>query len=163
MNKTIVCLLLMLCGTVGTALAQIPKATLRDIDGRAVSTDTLRNNGKPFVIDFFATWCKPCLRELDAISEVYDDWQRETGMKIFAVSIDQAQNTNKVRPLVEQKGWTYDVLLDPNADFRRAFGGQIIPFVVVCDGSGKIVYQHNGYAEGAETEILDKLKELAGK
>lgn len=160
MRKILLCMLVMLCGFVSTAEAQLPKVTLRDIDGKTVSTDTLRNGGKPFIIDFFATWCKPCNRELDAISEVYEDWQKETGVKIYAVSIDQAQNINKVRPLVEQKGWNYDVLLDPNSDFRRAFGGQIIPFVVVCDGDGKVVFQHNGYTEGAENELYDKVKQL---
>lgn len=160
MRKIIASMLVMLCGFVCTAQAQLPKVTLRDIDGKTVSTDTLRNNGKPFIIDFFATWCKPCNRELDAISEVYEDWQKETGVKIYAVSIDQAQNINKVRPLVEQKGWSYDVLLDPNSDFRRAFGGQMIPFVVVCDADGKVVFQHNGYTEGAENELYDKVKQL---
>ncbi|GJG67997.1 TlpA disulfide reductase family protein [Prevotella lacticifex] len=160
MRKILLCMLVMLCGFVSTAEAQLPKVTLRDIDGKTVSTDTLRNGGKPFIIDFFATWCKPCNRELDAISEVYEDWQKETGVKIYAVSIDQAQNINKVRPLVEQKGWNYDVLLDPNSDFRRAFGGQMIPFVVVCDADGKVVFQHNGYTEGAENELYDKVKQL---
>lgn len=160
MRKILLCMLVMLCGFVSTAEAQLPKVTLRDIDGKTVSTDTLRNGGKPFIIDFFATWCKPCNRELDAISEVYEDWQKETGVKIYAVSIDQAQNINKVRPLVEHKGWNYDVLLDPNSDFRRAFGGQMIPFVVVCDGDGKVVFQHNGYTEGAENELYDKVKQL---
>lgn len=160
MRKILLCMLVMLCGFVSTADAQLPKVTLRDIDGKTVSTDTLRNGGKPFIIDFFATWCKPCNRELDAISEVYEDWQKETGVKIYAVSIDQAQNINKVRPLVEQKGWNYDVLLDPNSDFRRAFGGQMIPFVVVCDADGKVVFQHNGYTEGAENELYDKVKQL---
>ena len=73
-----------------TVQAQLPKVTLKDINGKAVSTDTLSNGGQPFIIDFFATWCKPCNRELDAISEVYEEWQQETGVKIIAVSIDQA-------------------------------------------------------------------------
>ena len=102
---------------VTTASAQLPKVTLKSIDGKTVSTDTLSNNGKPFIIDFFATWCKPCNRELSAISEVYEDWQEETGVKIYAISIDQAQNINKVKPLVDSHGWQYDVLLDPNSDF----------------------------------------------
>ena len=159
MKKLLLATLLLL-GIVTTASAQLPKVMLKSIDGKSVSTDTLSNNGKPFIIDFFATWCKPCNRELDAISEVYEDWQKETGVKIYAVSIDQAQNINKVRPLVEQKGWNYDVLLDPNSDFRRAFGGQMIPFVVVCDADGKVVFQHNGYTEGAENELYDKVKQL---
>ena len=159
MKKLFFALFLMVAGTLA-ASAQLPAVTLKTIDGKTVKTDTLHNDGKPIIIDFFATWCKPCNRELDAISEVYEDWQKNTGVKIFAVSIDQAQNINKVRPMVEQKGWDYDVLLDPNSDFRRSFGGQMIPFVVVCDGNGKVVYQHNGYTEGAENELYDKVKEL---
>ena len=143
-----------------TASAQLPKVVLKSIDGKTVSTDTLRNDGKPFIIDFFATWCKPCNRELTAISEVYEDWQKETGVKIIAVSIDQAQNINKVKPLVDNHGWQYEVLLDPNSDFKRALGGINIPFVVVCDGKGNIVAKHNGYTEGAENELIEKVREL---
>jgi len=144
-----------------TALsAQLPKSTLKDINGRTVQTDTLRNNGRPFIIDFFATWCKPCNRELDAIAEVYEDWRQETGVKIIAISLDQAQNINKVKPLVENHGWEYEVLLDPNGELKRAFGIQTIPFVLICDGEGNIVYKHNGYTDGAETELIEKVREL---
>ncbi len=143
-----------------TAWAQLPSVTLKTLDGKSVNTSELSNNGKPFIIDFFATWCKPCNRELDAISEVYPDWQQETGVKIFAVSIDQAQNINKVKPLVENHGWEYDVLLDPNSDFKRALGIQMIPYVLICDGQGRIVYKHNGYTDGAENELIEKVREL---
>ena len=86
--------------------AQLPSVTVKTMDGKTVNVDTLSNGGKPFIIDFFATWCKPCNRELDAISEVYEDWQQETGVKIFAVSIDQGQNINKVKPLVDNHSST---------------------------------------------------------
>lgn len=145
---------------VGSAFAQMPKVTLKDISGKAISTDTLSNNGKPFIIDFFATWCKPCNRELDAIAEVYDEWVEETGVKIFAVSIDQAQNINKVKPLVDNHGWDYDVLLDPNSDLKRALGIQMIPYTLIVDGKGQIVYKHNGYTDGAEQELIEKVREL---
>ncbi len=138
--------------------AQLPKVTLKDIHGTPVSTDTLSNGGKPFIINFFATWCKPCNRELDTISEVYADWQAETGVKIFAVSIDQAQNIKKVKPLVESRGWEYEVLLDPNSDLCRAFGVQMIPFVIVVDGKGNIVYKHQGYVDGDEEELIERIK-----
>ena len=145
---------------VATAFAQLPKVTLKDISGKTVTTDTLNNGGKPFIIDFFATWCKPCNRELDAIAEVYDEWQEETGVKIFAISIDQAQNINKVKPLVDNHGWDYDVLLDPNSDLKRALGIQMIPYVLIVDGQGNIVYKHNGYTDGAENELIEKVREL---
>jgi len=145
------------------ASAQLPSVTLKDINGKTVRTDTLSNNGKPFIIDFFATWCKPCNRELKAIHEVYPDWQEETGVKLIAVSIDQAQNINKVRPLVDEQGWEYEVLLDPNSDFKRALGIQMIPYVLIVDGKGNIVYKHNGYTDGAENELIEKVRELVNK
>ena len=144
----------------GVAQAQLPAMTLKTIDGAAVQTDTLSNEGKPFIIDFFATWCKPCNRELSAIAEVYEEWQEETGVKIFAVSIDQAQNINKVKPLVDQNEWEYDVLLDPNSELLKALGGQMIPFVVVCDGTGKVVSKHSGYTDGAENELIEEVRKL---
>lgn len=142
------------------AQQKLPSTVFKTIDGKAVSTDTLANGGKPFIIDFFATWCKPCNRELTAISEVYDEWVEETGVKLFAVSIDQAQNMHKVKPLVDSHGWPFEVLLDPNSDFRRALGGQMIPFTLVCDGRGNIVHKHSGYTDGEEAELIDKVREL---
>ena len=143
--------------------AQLPAVTLKTMDGTEVRTDTLANDGKPFIIDFFATWCKPCNRELDAISEVYEEWQEETGVKIIAVSIDQAQNINKVKPLVSNHGWEYEVLLDPNGDFKRALGCQMIPYTIIVDGKGDIVYKHNGYTDGAETELIETVRQLQKK
>lgn len=140
--------------------AQLPAVTLGNVNGNLVRVDTLSNDGRPIVIDFFATWCKPCIRELDAINDVYDDWKNETGMKLIAVSIDQAQNIHKVKPLVDQAGWQYDVLLDPNGDLKRALGIQLIPYTLVIDGKGKIVYRHQGYADGAEEELIDEIRRL---
>ena len=142
------------------AAAQLPSVSLKDLSGKTVNTAELKNDGKPFIIDFFATWCKPCNRELDAIAEVYEDWQEETGVKIFAVSIDEARNSNKVKPGVDNHGWEYEVLLDPNSDFKRALGIQMIPYVLIVDGKGNIVYKHNGYTDGAEQELIEKVREL---
>ena len=142
------------------AAAQLPAVVVKDINGNSVRVDTLSNNGKPMIIDFFATWCKPCNRELQAIHEVYDEWQEETGVRLIAVSIDQAQNINKVKPLVDGYGWTYDVLLDANGDLKRALGIQMIPYVMIVDGAGKIVYKHNGYTDGAELELIETVRRL---
>ena len=160
MKRLILFLTLSFAFFLNNVLAQLPAVTLKTMNGTEVRTDTLSNGGKPFIIDFFATWCKPCIRELDAINEVYEEWQEETGVKIFAVSIDQAQNINKVKPLVSNHGWEYDVLLDPNSEFLRAVGGQMIPYTLVVDAKGKIVYKHSGYTDGAETELIKKVREL---
>ena len=137
--KKIIFIAAMVLGITLEMNAQLPQVTLKDINGKTVRTDTLSNNGKPFIISFFATWCKPCNRELTAISEVYDEWQEETGVKLYAVSIDQAQNINKVKPLVDQHEWPYEVLLDPNSELKRQLGIQMIPYVLIIDGKGKSI------------------------
>lgn len=142
------------------AQSKLPGITLKDMSGRTVRTDTLSNDGRPMIIAFFAAYCKPCNRELTAIAEVYDDWQKETGVKVIAVSIDEAQNAHKVRPLVEGGGWPYYVLLDPNSDFKCALGIQMIPYQIVLDGKGNIVFKHSGYAEGGEEELIEKVREI---
>ena len=141
----------------------MPQITLKSIDGKSVRLDTISNNDKPIIVSFFATWCKPCNRELSAINEVYDEWQKETGVKLIAISIDQAQNVNKVKPLVDANGWKYEVLLDPNGEVRRAVGAQMIPFVLVLDKNKNIVYKHSGYADGSENELYEKVKEACKK
>lgn len=147
--------LISLCG-----YSQIPSITLKDINGVSLNTDTLSNDGKPFVISFFASWCKPCNRELDNIAEVYDEWQEETGVKIFAVSIDEGQNAQKVNPFVDGHGWDFHILLDPNSDFRRAMGISMIPHTLIFDGNGKLVSSKSGYQEGSEEHIIETVKEL---
>ena len=146
-----------------TASAQLPSVELKNLEGKVVNVSQLSNDGKPFVISFFADWCHPCKRELRAIHEVYADWQDETGMKRIAVSEDEAHNINKVKPTVESEGWEYDVLLDPNGDFMRAMGVQAIPHIFVLDGKGNIVYSHSGYTEGSEQAVIDKIREILAK
>lgn len=143
------------------ASAALPSVTLTDINGKTVETAELSNDGKPMVISFFATWCKPCLRELKAIHEVYDEWQEETGVKLVAVSIDTAQDADKVKPLVMGKGWgDYEVLLDTNSEFKRQMGVNDVPHVFIIDGNGNIVWNHQGYVDGGEEDILEELQKL---
>lgn len=159
MGKRLFFVALLLMGFVAS-YAQLPSVTLKDISGKVVDTAKLNNDGKPFIISFFATWCKPCNRELNAIHEVYPDWQDETGVKVVAISIDQAQNVAKVKPLVDGYGWEYEVLLDPNGDFKRAMGVNMIPAVFIIDGDGKIAESRSGYTDGSESHLIEKVREL---
>ena len=154
------CILAIAAASALASQAELPSVQLKDINGNSVNTAQLSNDGKPMVISFFALWCKPCRRELKAINEVYADWQDETGMKLIAVSIDEAQNEQKVKPLVEGSGWEYEVLLDPNGEFKRQMGVTDIPHVFIVDGQGNVVWNHKGYVDGGEEEIIEKLREL---
>ena len=144
-----------------SAFAELPSVLLMDVNGNTVNTAELSNDGKPMVISFWATWCKPCKRELKAISEVYPDWQDETGVKLVAVSIDEAQNAAKVKPLVDGMNWEYEVLLDPNGEFKRQMGVSDVPHAFIVDGQGNVVWSHKGYVDGGEEEIIEELRKLA--
>jgi len=139
----------------------IPAVDLKDVNGKTVSTGDLTNDGHPIIISFWATWCSPCKKELNTIHEDYIDWVDETGVKLIAVSIDDERTKSRVSPYVDSKGWEYEILLDPNGEFKRAMGVNNVPHTFVIDGSGKIVYSHNNYAPGDELELYKVLLELA--
>jgi len=145
----------------GYGFAQLPSVKVKDIHGNEVDVATLSNDGKPMIINFWATWCKPCVLELSTIADDYEDWVKETGVKLYAVSIDDSRNTAKVAPFVKSRAWLYDILLDANEDLKRALGVQNPPHTFVVDGSGKVVWQHMGYQLGDEKVLFDVIKKVA--
>ena len=116
MKKTLVMLFLSVLFLGAKAQSDLPNVSLKNLDGETINITELNNDGKPFVMTFWATWCAPCVKEHNALSEVYQDWQDETGVKIFAVTIDDSRSTPRIKPFVEGKGWEFDVLLDVNKD-----------------------------------------------
>lgn len=142
---------------------EIPAVDLKNVSGETIGTDKISNDGKPIIISFWATWCAPCKKELNTINDLYIDWQDETGVKLVAVSVDDERTKNRVVPYVDSKSWEYEILLDPNGDFKRAMGVNNVPHTFVIDGDGKIVYSHNNYAPGDEYELYDKILELVEK
>jgi thiol-disulfide isomerase/thioredoxin len=138
-------------------------ASVKTLEGKEFNTASISNDGKPFIIDFWATWCKPCVAELDAINEEYSQWKEETGVKVFAVSIDDSRSMSRVAPYVAGKGWDYTILLDPNGDFKRAMNVNSVPHTFLFDGSGKLVAQHNNYSAGDEDNLFEEIKKLSGK
>jgi thiol-disulfide isomerase/thioredoxin len=139
----------------------IPSIDVQNLNGTTFNTGEITNDGKPIIINFWATWCSPCKRELNNIAEMYDMWVEETGVKLVAMSIDDARNMGKVAPYVNGKGWEYDVYIDLNGDFKRALGVNNVPHTFLVDGDGQIVWQHNSYSEGDEYELYELVKKLS--
>lgn len=151
---------LMVTGLQAQQKSDLPNVTIKNLQGKDVNIAKLSNNGKPFVITFWATWCGPCIKEHNALDEVYAEWQEETGVKIYAVSIDDSRSTAKVKPTVEGKGWDFEILLDVNGDLKRAMNVSNPPHTFLFDGKGKMVYQHTGYFEGAENDLYEEILKL---
>lgn len=143
--------------------SKLPDAKVKDLQGNTVSTSTFRNDGKPVVISFWATWCKPCMEEMAAINELFAEWKEETGVRYIAVSIDDSRSSRRVAPLVKSKGWEFEVYLDDNQDFKRAMNVNNPPHTFLLDGDGQIVFEHNGYAPGDEKKLYQKIKEISKK
>ena len=152
---------LVLSGLQAQQKSDLPNVTIKNLQGKDVNIATLSNNGKPFVMTFWATWCGPCIKEHNALDEVYSDWQKETGVKIFAVSIDDSRTTAKVKPFVEGKGWEFEVLLDVNKDLARAMNVSNPPHTFLFDGNGKIVWQHTGYLDGGEEDLYQEILKIS--
>jgi thiol-disulfide isomerase/thioredoxin len=139
----------------------LPEVMIRKLNGTSVSTAQLTNHGRPMIISFWATWCKPCIAELSAIAEEYDRWQQETGVKLIAISIDDARTMNSVAPLVKGKGWEYEVYLDPNGDLKRAMNVNMVPHTFLLNEKRQVVHQHTTYVPGDEKKLYQKVKAVA--
>lgn len=160
---TLICFLLLAGATQAqdsTSKATLPSLSLKDMDGNTVNVKDLADSGKITIFSFWATWCGPCKKELKNIFEILEDWEEDYNVKLVAVCTDNSRNTVKVKPFVNGQGWTFPVIMDTNQDFQRAMNAPNIPFTVVVDGKGNIVYTHLGYVEGDEFELEKKLKEI---
>lgn len=140
--------------------AQLPSVTIKTLDGKSFNTSNIQNDGKPVILSFWATWCKPCLKELGAINEVYADWQEETGVKVVAISVDDARSSANVGPFVKGKGWEYEFYSDANSDFKRAMNVANVPHTFILNGKGEIVWQHTSYTDGGEEEMIEVVRNL---
>ncbi len=140
---------------------KLPAVEIKTLQGKNVNTSMFTNHGKPMVISFWATWCKPCVKELSAINENYPNWQKATGVTVIAISTDDSRSQSRVGPFVTSKGWTFEVYCDPNGDFKRAMNVTNVPHTFLLDGNGNIVYQHTSYVDGDEEVLYQKIKELS--
>ncbi len=139
---------------------ELPSIDLTTTDGGTINIQKAAESDNIVVVSLWATWCVPCLKELDAISEVWDEWQEETNVELIAVSVDDSRTVNRVKPLINGKGWDYTVLLDSNNDLKRALGASTVPLTVLVKDN-KIIYRHSGYSPGAELDLYEKIKEYS--
>jgi thiol-disulfide isomerase/thioredoxin len=158
-------LLITLCLTLlitSASFAQdvLPKMQIKTLSGETIQLEDISKDDQLVIISLWATWCVPCKNELDAISEVYDDWVEETNVKLYAISVDDSRTVKRVKPLISGKGWEYDILLDTNSELKRQLNAPTIPITLLVKNN-KILFRHSGYTPGAEDELYEKIKEFS--
>ncbi len=158
--KKIVSLFCFLLAFSAFAQNELPSIELTTTEGEKINVQEAATSDNVVIISLWATWCVPCLKELDAISEVWDDWQEETNVELIAVSVDDSRTVKRVKPLINGKGWDYTVLLDSNNDLKRALGASTVPLTILVKNN-KIVFRHSGYSPGSEDELFEKIKEFS--
>ncbi len=150
--------MLLSCSAV-LAQQQFPSVRLRDIDGRTVDFADLAARGRDtaLVLSFWATWCVPCIAELDNITDDLADRSPDTPFRLVGISIDDTRTSHRVKPFVRGKGWDFDILMDTNSELKRALNITDVPHMMVIRG-GRVIYRRTGYSAGAEQELYSALR-----
>lgn len=134
---------------------------VKDLKGKTHKfADLAKDDDGIMIISFWATWCKPCIQELDYLNDIYDELSTDMNVTVYAVSIDDARSAKRVLPFVNGKGWEFEVLLDANSELKRKLSVINVPHTFIIDQQKKIVYQHTSYVPGDEEEYLEVIEQL---
>ena len=160
--SSLLSLLILASGIMAQNSITMPEIHLKDLAGKVHNVADYSKTGKITIVSFWATWCTPCKKELTNINDnLLDDWKTKYNLELVAICTDNSRNLPKVKPFVDGQGWSFECLLDVNEDLKRALNAPLIPYTVLLDKNGKIVYTHTGYIEGDEFMLEEKIKQLA--
>ena len=137
---------------------QLPEFSLKDLDNNLQSYDDLKGE-QITLIDFWATWCKPCRKAIPELNKIYDTY-KDRGVQIIGVNCDGPRSTAKVAPMAKSLNIQYPVLLDINSDIMNELNLANFPALLAVNSKGKVLYIHEGFALGDEVEIIEVLDEL---
>ena len=138
-----------------------PNFKLEDLDGNTVELNSELGDG-PVLLSFWATWCKPCLEELNEYKKIYGEY-KDKGFKMYAISTDDEKTVAKVKPFVKSKNYEFPILLDTNSDVARLYYAKPVPYSVILDKKGFIIYSHLGYMKGDEVKVKELISSEINK
>lgn len=140
---------------------KLPATSLKTLSGETLSSTSLLDNDSSIVIlSFWATWCKPCLQELDNLNDVLPEWKKKKKLKLVAISVDDARNTAKLPAFVAGRGWDFEVLSDANSELKRQMNVVNVPHTFLLNQAGRIVHQHTSYTPGDEDALWQHILTL---
>lgn len=138
-------------------LQKIPSIEIKSLEGATINFTSIQNQDIASVVCFTAISCKNCTKELEAISEVYDDWSDEFDFEVIIISVDDARSSSKVAPYIRAKDWPFHVYLDTNGELKRALNINNIPHTLLLNAHNEIVWQKAGYIDGDEDFLYEEI------
>jgi len=136
----------------------IPDLKLNLLDGEKTSIHELLKDG-PVMIDFWATWCKPCKKVMRYLDQYHQEYS-EQGFKVLMINQDTPRSMGKVKSYIRSQKHEFIVALDPNQQIAKKLNGQVMPTLILVDQDGSIKWRHQGYIPGEEVEIERQIKLL---
>ena len=135
----------------------VPNTKLKNLESEFIYSNDVLTENNFYIVSFWATWCIPCINELDAIVDIYEDFEKDN-IEVIAISTDDARTKKRVRPMINGKDWNFKILLDENHDLKRALNIVGIPHTIITKGT-KIIYRRIGYSPGEEVDLFDFIRE----
>lgn len=140
------------------AKSQTLNFEVKDVNNNWVNLEELSGE-KLTVIDFWATWCKPCVNALPKINQLNEDYKNQ-GVNFIGVNVDGPRNQAKVKPFSQSLNLNYAIVLDPDQEVLSELNASVLPTLIVLNSKGKEVYRHEGFTSGDEKHIAEKLQTL---
>lgn len=153
--------LILIFGTANAQkIKQVPKdLVVYDLEGNSKTMgEIMQNNGVPIIIDFWATWCRPCLMAIKNTNEKYPTWKKEDGVKMVLVSIDKPEKIAAIKAMAEKNKWEYELYIDKDKKTQRALKISQIPNTLLVDNEGNVLLHEVGYADGDEEHLIKKIR-----
>ena len=154
---TLVAFLLIVTGSSAQNLSTLT-TPLDSPDGSQTSLAEM-GQGKVIIVSFGATWCVPCKKEMQAVNGIYDSLQAHD-IQYVAVFIDNTKTMSKVGPYVNAKKFKFPVLLDPNQEIFELVNGTEVPYALIYNQNGELMFKHDGYFEGDEEHLMEEAMSL---
>lgn len=155
--KTSLSILFILLSVSSLSQNIVPNTKLKNLESEFIYTNDVLTKNNFYIVSFWATWCIPCINELDAIVDIYEELEKDN-IEVIAISTDDARTKKRVRPMINGKDWNFKILLDENHDLKRALNIVGIPHTIITKGT-KIIYRRIGYSPGEEVDLFEFIRE----
>jgi cytochrome c biogenesis protein CcmG/thiol:disulfide interchange protein DsbE len=148
------CLLLSSLGA--SAQDSLQQAKIKSLQGKIAPFSVFAKKDSLFLICFWSVSSDESITELNAINTNLEHWQSFLPFRFMAVSIDEGKLSNRLRPMYNQNGWTFEAYSDLYGDLRKALHSNNLPQSIIVY-KNEIIYEQSGWTEGTENYLIQKL------